>query len=228
LKTHGKHSRPFLGPDKGFEMTPKYPKKYALAAFIFFRAVTENQLHSLLRKMLLIGILASIMVACASSLRITTNTNPTTDFASFETYNFMPVLGTDRPNGVQTPLSAMLMSAMSREMSSRGYQRSDDPDLLINFFVNTEERMDVRQVPAPNTFHDYRFNRYATWGGYRTEVRRYTRGTLAIDLVDARQNLLAWEGIAQQRLDGSARQITQELVDDVVRQLMAEFIHSAR
>ena len=178
--------------------------------------------------MLLIGALALLTAGCASAPRITTNTSPAADFASFDTYNFMPVLGTDRPNGEQTPLSAMLMSAMSREMSSRGYQRSDNPDLLINFFVNTERRMDVRQVPAPSTFHGFRFNRYATWGGYRTEVRQYTQGTLAIDLVDARQKVLAWEGIAQQRLGSSAQQITQEQVDDVVRQVMAEFNHSER
>ena len=59
-------------------------------------------------------------------------------------------------------------------------------------------------------------------------MRQYTQGTLAIDLVDARRNVLAWEGIAQKRLDSSARQITQERVDDVVRQLMAAFTHSAR
>lgn len=209
-------------------MTTTDPHKYALSAFTVFRPSTENHRHSLLRRMLLIGALALLTAGCASAPRITTNTNPAIDFASFDTYNFMPVLGTDRPNGVQTPLSAMLTSAMSREMSSRGYQRSDNPDLLINFFVNTERRMDVRQVPAPSTFHGFRFNRYATWGGYRTEVRQYTQGTLAIDLVDARQKVLAWEGIAQQRLGSSAQQITQEQVDDVVRQVMAEFNHSAR
>jgi hypothetical protein len=209
-------------------MTATDPHKYALSAITVFRPSTENHRHSLLRRMLLIGVLALLTAGCASAPRITTNTNPAADFASFDTYNFMPVLGTDRPNGVQTPLSAMLTRAMSREMSSRGYQRSDNPDLLINFFVNTERRMDVSQVPAPSTFHGFRFNRYATWGGYRTEVRQYTQGTLAIDLVDARQKVLAWEGIAQQRLGSSAQQITQEQVDDVVRQVMAEFNHSAR
>jgi hypothetical protein len=209
-------------------MTTTDPHKYALSAITVFRPSTENHRHSLLRRMLLIGVLALLTAGCASAPRITTNTNPAADFASFDTYNFMPVPGTDRPNGVQTPLSAMLTRAMSREMSSRGFQRSDNPDLLINFFVNTERRMDVRQVPAPSSFHGFRFNRYATWGGYRTEVRQYTQGTLAIDLVDARQKVLAWEGIAQQRLGSSAQQITQEQVDDVVRQVMAEFNHSAR
>jgi len=46
--------------------------------------------------------------------------------------------------------------------------------------------------------------------------------------VDARQNVLVWEGIAQQRLGSNAQQITQEQVDDAVRQVMAEFMHSAK
>ena len=181
-----------------------------------------------MKRILVVATLALLMVACASVPRINTNTNPATDFASFSTYNFMQPLGTDRPNGVQTPLSVMLTDAMKREMSSRGYRRSDSPDLLINFFVNTEERMDVRQVPTASSFHGYRRNRYATWGGYRTQVRQYTQGTLAIDLVDASQNMLAWEGVAQQRLGRNTREISQEQIDDVVHQLMAEFMHRAR
>ena len=113
-------------------------------------------------------------------------------------------------------------------MANRGYQRSDNPDLLINFFVNTEQRMAVRQVPSPGTFHGYRRNRYSTWGGYRTEVRQYTQGTLVIDLVDAAQNILAWEGVAQQRLGRSATGFSQEEANEVIGHVMAEFTHSAR
>ena len=181
-----------------------------------------------MKRILVSVTLILLMAACASGPRITTNTNPGTDFASFSTYNFMQPLGTDRANGVQTPLSGMLTDAMSREMSNRGYRRSDNPDLLINFFVNTEERMDVRQVPTSSSFHGYRRGRYSTWGSTRTEVRQYTQGTLAIDLVDASQNMLAWEGIAQQRLGRNTREISQEQINDVVHQTMAEFTHRAR
>ena len=182
-----------------------------------------------MRRLMFIGTLALILAGCASTgPAVTTNSNPATNFAGFSTYNFMRPLSTDRAGGVQTPLSAMLMNAMSREMSNRGYQRADNPDLLINFFVSTEERMNVRQVPTASSFHGHRRGRYSTWGSYRTEVRQYTRGTLAIDLVDANQNMLAWEGIAQQRLGRDAQQITQKQVDEVVLQVMAEFAHVAR
>jgi hypothetical protein len=180
-------------------------------------------------KILRLGLLVIMLAGCASpGPRIATNINPATDFTSFSTYNFMQPQGTDRPGGIQTPLSSMLMSALSREMEKRGFTRSDNPDLLLNAFVNTEERMNVRQVPTSGSFHGYRRNRYSTWGAYRTEVRQYTQGTLAIDLIDAAQLMLAWEGVAQQRLGRNAAQITQEQVDKVVGAVLAEFPYTAR
>ena len=71
-------------------------------------------------------------------------------------------------------------------------------------------------------------NRYSTWGGYRTEVRQYTQGTLAIDLVDAAQNILVWEGVAQQRVGRSTTGLSQEQANDVIGQVMTEFAHTAR
>ena len=176
-----------------------------------------------------LGLVVLMLAGCAASgPRVTTNINPATDFANFRTYNFMQPLGTDREGGIQTPLSAMLMGTLSRELESRGFKRSDNPDLLVNTFVVTEERMDVRQVPTARSFHGYRRNRYSTWGNYRTQVREYTRGTLAIDLIDAGQRMLAWEGVAQQRLGRNATQITQEQVDTAVAAVLAEFPYSAR
>jgi hypothetical protein len=179
-------------------------------------------------KILRLGLVVLMLAGCASpGPRVTTNINPATDFANFGSYNFMQPLGTDRDGGIQTPLSAMLMGALSRELESRGFKRSDNPDLLVNVFVVTEERMDVRQVPTASSFHGYRRNRYSTWGNYRTQIREYTRGTLAIDLIDAGQRMLAWEGVAQQRLGRNATQITQEQVDTAVGAVLAEFPHSA-
>jgi hypothetical protein len=182
-----------------------------------------------MNKILRLGLLALFLAGCAASgPRVTSNTNPATDFASFSTYNFMQPLGTDRDGGIQTPLSAMLMGALSRELESRGFKRSDNPDLLVNTFVVTEERMDVRQVPTASSFRSYRGSRYSSWGNQTTQVRQYTRGTLAIDLIDANQRMLAWEGVAQQRLGRNATQITQEQVDTAVGAVLAEFPYSAR
>ena len=175
-----------------------------------------------MQKILLTTALALLLAGCASAPRVATNTNPAANFSGFATYNFMQPLSTDR-SGVQTPLSATLVEAMSAEMANRGFTRSNNPDLLINFFVITEERMDVRQVPTAGSFHGYRRNRYRTWPSYRTEVRQYTQGTLAVDVVDTAQNMLAWEAVAQQRVGRSATGITQEQANEVMAHVMAEF-----
>ncbi len=176
-----------------------------------------------MRKLLITTVAFLLLLGCASSgPRIATNVDPSVNFSAFKTYNLMQPLGTDR-SGVRTPLSNMLANSMGRELEARGIRRSDNPDILINFFVNTEQRLDVRQVPTAGSFHGYRRNRYRTWGSYRTQVREYTQGTLAVDVVDPARNMLVWEGVAQGRLRRSDREITQERVDEVVGHLMVQF-----
>ena len=176
-----------------------------------------------MRKILLTtAALVLLLASCASAPRVTTNTNPAADFSGFATYNFMQPLSTDR-SGVQTPLGATLVEAMSAEMANRGFKRSNNPDLLINFFVVIDERIEVRQVPTTGSFYGDRRDRYRTWHDYRTEVRQYTQGTLAVDMVDAAQNMLVWEAVAQQRVGRSTTGITQEQANEVMAHVMAEF-----
>jgi hypothetical protein len=182
----------------------------------------ENIMNNLLIKA---GAVVLLLSGCASSgPTITSNANPNIDMSAFSTYNFMQPLATDRENGVRTPLSSMLMNSISREMAARGFQQSNSPDMLINVFVSTEERMDVRQTPTTSSFHSYRMGRYSAWPSQTTTVRQYTRGTLSIDLVDAANNVLAWEGVAQNRLRDDLREITQDQTDEVVTQTLAMFM----
>jgi hypothetical protein len=178
--------------------------------------------------LILTGSLVLLLTGCASGPTIITNSSPDADFSRLGTYNFMQQLSTDRPDGVRTRLSTMLINSMTREMESRGFRQSDTPDLLVNFFVDTEDRLDVRTVPVATSVHTFRHGRYMAWGGYRTVVREYTRGTLYLDMVDADKRVLAWEGVAEGRLRQDVRQVTQEQIDDIVGQMMAEFVYSVK
>ena len=87
--------------------------------------------------------------------------------------------------------------------------------------------MDVRQTPTATSFHSYRRGRYSAWPQHTTTVRQYTQGTLSIDLIDPASNILAAEGVAQGRLRSDVRELTQEQVDDVVNQVMAQLMPTA-
>jgi hypothetical protein len=170
------------------------------------------------------AVLVMLLGGCSSGPTIIANANPNTDISGYTSYNFMQPLGTDRPNGVRTPLSTMLINSLSREMDARGFEQSENPDLLINVYIFTEEKVDVRSTPTASYYHGYRGRSYGAWGGYETTVHQYTQGTLSIDLVDVANNVLTWEGAAQGRMRGDLRETTQERSDEVVGQIMAAFM----
>ena len=175
-----------------------------------------------MKKVLLFAVLTFFLAACASGPTIVSNVNPGTDFRNFQSYGFTSPLGTDRTGGVQTPLSSRLMSSMSREMEARGLTKSDSPDLLIDFVVFSEDRIDVRQTSTGHhSIHRSHWNRgWSTWPSYQTTVRQYTQGSLLIDLLDPSTNSLVAEGGAQSRITSSS-EFSQEDVDNVVGQIMA-------
>ena len=171
---------------------------------------------------LLLVIPAILLSACASGPTIVANTNPGTDFSAFKTYNFFQPLGTDRTGGVRTPLSSRLISSMNRELISRGMSLSDSPDLLVDFVVSAEDRIDVRSTPS-HTVHRSHWNRgFSTWPTYSTTVRQYTEGSLIIDLIDPATNTLDGEGGAQSRIRST--EFTQQQIDEIVGKIMSDLL----
>lgn len=173
-----------------------------------------------MKKITLLAVLASLLLsACASGPTIVANTNPGTDFTNFKTFNYMQPLGTDRSNGVRTPFSTRLMTSMDREMAARGLQKSDNPDILIDFNIFAEDRIDVRQTPTSTVHRSHWHRGWSTWPTYQTTVRQYTEGSLVIDIVYPAQSTLIAEGSATQRVNNDT--LTQEASDQFVSEIMA-------
>ena len=178
-----------------------------------------------MKNYLLILTTAFMLAACASSgPTVSVNASPGVDLSAYTTWNFIQPLGTDRSNGTRTPLSTMLMQSVSREMAARGMTQSDSPDLLVDFFVTTEERMDIRQTPTGTTsMHRNHWGQpWGVWPTYQTTVRQYTQGTLLIDLIDPARSMLLAEGAAQGRLRSG--EITQQQADEIVGRVMADML----
>jgi hypothetical protein len=153
-----------------------------------------------------------LLGGCASGPTVRTNVDPAVDFSRFTTFAFMQPLSTDRA-GYQSFVSQQLIVSAERELVARGLRRTDaDPDLLVNFSADLDQRLRVTQTPS--TFHGRQFNHhrrgfYSAWPTYQqTQIRQYTQGTLGIDVVDAARRQLVWEGFAIGR-------ITQQTTDNL-------------
>jgi len=181
-----------------------------------------------MRRLSIFAILLTLVLAgcAASGPTIVVNTAPGTDLSGFKTFNFLQPLGTDRDNGARTPTSSMLADAMTRELTTRGLTQSDSPDLMVDFYVTTEERMDVRTTrnSSMHSVHRSHWGRssFSTWPTYQTTVRQYTEGTLLVDLIDPAANALIAEGAAQNRIRNN--EVTRQQVNDIVAQIMTEIM----
>lgn len=177
---------------------------------------------------LAIVLVYGLLTGCASGPRIITNADPSADLGSFKTFDFMQPLSTDR-DGVRTLLSTHLMEATTRELQDAGMRRvTDNPQLLVNFFVSTRETIETRSVPTSSTSMFYRRGRYSPWGSYTlatstTEVVQRTEGTISVDLVDASRNQLVWEGAAVGRVTDRTRRELEQTVSSAIADIFAGF-----
>ena len=176
---------------------------------------------------------ASMLAACSSSKlfdpKIFVNQDPAANFAKYRTYNYEAQLGTDERRGYRSILSTYLIDAMDLQMQQRGYTKADNPDLIVNFYVASEEKIRATQSPTMvgGGYYGYRSGYYGAYSGYNTTVTQYTQGTLNIDLVDNRTRTLVWEGIAVGRVTDKARENAQLAVNGAVTDTMARYPHVA-
>ncbi|MGH2395826.1 MAG: DUF4136 domain-containing protein [bacterium] len=172
----------------------------------------------------LLGFLAG--AGCASGPSVRTSYDQGVDFTRFRTFGFFQPLGTDRA-GYRSLVSQQLMSATQRELQARGLQRADsDPDLLVNFNANLDQRLRITQTPARpiGGFYGHRRGFYSTWPMYQeTQIRQYTQGTLVVDVVDAARRQLVWEGVAVRRVTERTEQNLGPVLDQVVAEMFEQF-----
>ena len=147
-----------------------------------------------------------VLAACSSGPTIKSDYDPSVDFSQYKTYNFFKPMGIENPN-YSSLLGQMFRQAISKEMEARGYTLSPDPDLLMNVSAQLEDKTKVTTYSDPyyGGYYGYRAGFYDPWYGYgggtRTHVSQYTEGTVNIDMVDANQKRMVWEGVAIGRVN---------------------------
>lgn len=147
-----------------------------------------------------------ILVSCASGPTIETDYDHTIDFTQYKTYGFFNPMGIENPN-YSSIYGSVFRDAIAREMESRGYVKSENPDLMINVSGRMKDKTRVTTITDPSFggYYGYRRGYYGAWGGYgygtSTHVSQYTEGTINVDIVDHEKKRMVWEGIAVGRVN---------------------------
>jgi hypothetical protein len=143
-----------------------------------------------MKKVAFIPVLFLILTSCCS-VRVNSDYDKKVDFSTYKSYAFLKS-GIDKME-ISDLDKKRIMHSIEEVLATKGFTKSETPDLLINIFTKEREQVNVNQLNAGWGYgYGYGWNPYV-WGG-QTSINRYTEGTLYIDLIDAKKKELIWQG----------------------------------
>ncbi|TDP58358.1 DUF4136 domain-containing protein [Flavobacterium dankookense] len=138
-------------------------------------------------------LLLLFVLASCSSVRVYQDYDKNADFSQYKTYAYHKS-GIDKAEISDLDKKRILRS-IDEVMATKGFTKSENPEVLINFTTKEREQVDVNQFNA-----GWGFGWGWGWGwnpwlwGNTTSVNRYTEGILTIDIIDAKKKELIWQG----------------------------------
>ncbi len=177
-----------------------------------------------LKKFYLPAMALLIMTSCVS-VRVVTDYDRDTNFNEYKSYAFYKT-GIDKAE-ISDLDKKRILKAIEAEMGSRGFVKSESPDLLVSIFTKEKERVDVF-----NNNYGYGFGwgwGYPYWGGYwggywGPNVSSRTEGALYIDLIDAKNKELVWQGRGQGSLNNFQNiEKKEERIKEFVSEILAKY-----
>ncbi len=152
---------------------------------------------------IIVLLLFSLVAGCASQKpKVYSDYKAETNFKAFKTFGYLERLGTDEKEYTALT-STYFKEAAKAQMLALGYTYSDQaPDLLINFFSTRESRTDVRSHPTLNASYGYHNSLHYSFPVYSSDTytRHYKMGALKIDIVDAKEKKLIWQGSIENKI----------------------------
>jgi hypothetical protein len=167
---------------------------------------------------------AALLAACASTPTVRFDYDKSADFGRYHTYGFVDQGGDAKSLAVQT-----LEAGATREMETRGYTRSDTPDLLVNFMGKLEDRTDVQSVPGPMYGTGYGYGGFygAPYGGWnysqQVTTRHYKVGTVIMDIVDRAQRQVVFQAGIEKTVTKDMLARREEALNAAVTRLFSAY-----
>lgn len=170
------------------------------------------------------------LTGCAPSVKVRSDTVPDANLAQYQTFGFFKQLGIEGDN-YSNIFGEHFRDAISQEMKARGYTESDDPQLLVNVSAGQEEKIRVNTYQEPYLYGGY-YGRccYGAWGGpwgypgyTQTSVHQYTEASVFIDVVDASEHRMIWQGVATFTVTDKMQQQLRDTIFNTVDKVFAQY-----
>lgn len=179
-------------------------------------------------------LLASLLSACSSGLTVRSEIDPGANFGQYTTYNFFEPMGIE--GGYNSPIfGEHFRAAIGGEMARRQYQTADEPDLLINVTIRSDDKVKMKSYTAPYATGGYYGRPGGAYGGSALGVgistgsraTKTTEASVFIDLVDFEKQRVVWQGVAVVDVNDKVASQLRDAIFTSVNKVMAEYPHTA-
>ncbi len=160
----------------------------------------------------------AVIFSSCNSVKVATDYDRQVNFNQYETFAFFKP-GIDKAE-ISDLDKKRILRAIEAELLAQGLTKSDNPDLLVSIFTKTKENINIYN----NNFgYGYGWGWHPWyWGAGANTVNSTTEGTLYIDLIDAEDKELVWQGMGTAAL---ARDVDkkQERINKIVSKIMEKY-----
>lgn len=185
-------------------------------------------------KLLALPVLALFFLSSCSSVRVLSDYDQKADFNGYKSYAFYKT-GIDKAQ-ISDLDKKRILRAIETEMASRGFVKSENPDILVSIFTKEQERVDVYN----NNFGWGGWGGFGGWGwgwgglgwgpglgwgwGGGNLVSTSTEGSLYIDLIDTKNKELVWQGKGEGTLANTKNiQKKEQRIQQFVAQILEQY-----
>ena len=169
---------------------------------------------------LIFGLFLFAFIGC-STVSVTTDYDPATDFSTYNKYTWHTGKTIPGDELAKNPLvKNRFVNAIDKFLQSKGYEKVEsDADFVVVIHAGSKDKIQVTNTGAYGGYGWYD----PWWGPYggTTMVSYYEEGTLVIDFVDTKEKELSWRGLATKTLGSGS--IEQNEIDEIVQKVLDRF-----
>ncbi|MEW7290382.1 DUF4136 domain-containing protein [Aquimarina sp. 2304DJ70-9] len=172
----------------------------------------------------LLSLILIITFSSCTTVRVASDYDKQANFNTYKSYAFFKP-GIDKAE-ISDLDKKRILRAIEADMTSKGFIKSENPDMLVSIFTKTRENVSVYQNNwgwgwGPGWGYGWGWNPWF-WGGNYNSVSTVTEGTLYIDLIDASKKELIWQGMGTSALTKDVDK-KQEKMNEIVGAILEKY-----
>ncbi len=180
-------------------------------------------------KVLALPLMVLLFLSSCTSVRVLSDYDTNADFNAYKSYAFYKT-GIDKAQ-ISDLDKKRILRAIETEMASKGFVKSENPDILVSIFTKEREQVDVYNNYWGGAGFGWGWSPWYWGGGFGpgwgwggNSVSTTTKGSLYIDLIDAKNKELVWQGKGDGTLNNTKNIAKKEMrIKEFVSEILTQY-----